>query len=131
MNPESGAVLIAGSRFACMVCAPTRLDPGKQEGSPMTDPTRTPSSWRTVPPRAAAPGPARSCSAPRDEHDRGDRDERRPDTELTFRDLAAIQIAAAIKGTSRDLSPRETAEIAFDLATALEAEREERYLLRP
>ncbi len=92
----------------------------------MTDPTRTPSSWRTVPPRGAAPGPARSRSAPGDEHDRGDRDERYAAAELTFRDLAAIQIAAAIKGTSRDLSPRETAEIAFDLAIALDDERSRR-----
>jgi hypothetical protein len=49
-----------------------------------------------------------------------------PPVVLSFRDLAAIQIAAAIKGTSRDLSPRETAEVAFDLATALEEERERR-----
>lgn len=92
----------------------------------MTDPTRAPSSWRTVPPRGAAPGPARSGSAPGDDRYRGDRDERYAAAELTFRDLAAIQIAAAIKGTTRDLSPRETAEIAFDLALALEEERSRR-----
>ena len=92
----------------------------------MTDPTRTPSSWRTAPPRGAAPGPARSRSAPGDEHDRGHRDERPPLEGLSFRDLAAIQIAAAMKGTTRDLSPRETAEVAFDLAAALEEERTRR-----
>ncbi|MFI5403199.1 MAG: hypothetical protein ACHQ1G_09700 [Planctomycetota bacterium] len=45
---------------------------------------------------------------------------------LSFRDLAAIQIAAAVKSTTRDLSPRETAEVAFDLAHALEEERARR-----
>ena len=45
---------------------------------------------------------------------------------LSFRDLAAIQIAAAVKSTSRELSPRETAEVAFDLALALEEERARR-----
>jgi len=45
---------------------------------------------------------------------------------LSFRDFAAIQIAAAMKGGGRDLSPRETAEVAFDLAAALEDERARR-----
>jgi hypothetical protein len=45
---------------------------------------------------------------------------------LSFRDFAAIQIAAAMKGVGRDLSPRETAEVAFDLAAALEEERARR-----
>lgn len=92
----------------------------------MTDPTRTPSSWRNAPPRVAAPASARSRPAPGGEHDRGHREERYPLAGLSFRDLAAIQIAAAMKGTSRDLSPRETAEIAFELAAALEEERARR-----
>jgi hypothetical protein len=45
---------------------------------------------------------------------------------LSFRDLAAIQIAAAMTGVARGLSPRETAEVAFDLAFALEEERARR-----
>jgi hypothetical protein len=45
---------------------------------------------------------------------------------LSFRDFAAIQIAAAMKGGGRDLSPRETAEVAFDIAAALEEERQRR-----
>jgi hypothetical protein len=49
-----------------------------------------------------------------------------PTAWLSFRDFAAIQIAAALKGTTRDLSPRETAEVAFDLAAALEDERARR-----
>jgi len=35
-----------------------------------------------------------------------------------------------MKGTNRDLSPRETAEVAFDLAQALEDERARRQILR-
>ncbi len=92
----------------------------------MTDPTRTPSAWRTAPPRGVAPASARSRSAPGGEHDRGHRDERSLLAGLSFRDLAAIQIAAAMKGTTRDLSPHETAEVAFDLAAALEEERARR-----
>ncbi|HEX5138474.1 MAG TPA: hypothetical protein VFY93_15990 [Planctomycetota bacterium] len=45
---------------------------------------------------------------------------------LSFRDFAAIQIAAAMKSGGRDLSPRETAEVAFDVAAALEEERAKR-----
>jgi hypothetical protein len=45
---------------------------------------------------------------------------------LSFRDFAAVQIAAALKGSGRELSPRETAEVAFDLAAALEEERARR-----
>jgi hypothetical protein len=45
---------------------------------------------------------------------------------LSFRDFAAIQIAAAMKSGGRDLSPQETAEVAFDLAAALEEERARR-----
>lgn len=49
---------------------------------------------------------------------------------LSFRDFAAIQIAAAMKCGGRDLSPQETAEVAFDLAAALEEERARRRELR-
>lgn len=83
----------------------------------MLDPTRTPSSWRT----AHSRGTARHASRPAAEEPPVT-----PPAGLSFRDFAAIQIAAAIKGTSRDLSPRETAEVAFDLALALEEERARR-----
>jgi len=84
----------------------------------MSDSTRISSAWRTTHFLGTAissrptPGPAEDARvAPQ------------PTAWLSFRDFAAIQIAASMKGTSRDLSPRETAEVAFDLAQALEEER--------
>jgi hypothetical protein len=47
---------------------------------------------------------------------------------LGFRDVAAIHMAAALTGTRLDLTPRELAEKAFDLATALADERARREL---
>jgi hypothetical protein len=87
----------------------------------MPDSTLTPSSWRAAHARGIAP----TMVAPRF-------DEERPAPAsygqgwLSFRDFAAIQIAAAMKGGGRDLSPRETAEVAFDMAAALEEERARR-----
>ena len=91
----------------------------------MPDSTRISSAWRTAHPRGIAPGPVHSSrSAPGYEEDV--RLAPQPTAWPSFRDLAAIQIAAAMKGTTRDLSPRETAEVAFDLAAALEEERARR-----
>jgi hypothetical protein len=83
----------------------------------MPDPTRIPSAWQ-ISGHGIAPQPMLLA------HSASGFDA--PSSWLTFRDLAAIQIAAAIKGTTRDLSPRETAEVAFDLAEALEDERARR-----
>lgn len=80
------------------------------------DSTRISSSWRTAHARGIAPAPVLASRSP----------DEAPAT-LSFRDLAAIQIAAAMKGTTRDLSPKETAEVAFDLAAALEEERARRH----
>jgi hypothetical protein len=86
----------------------------------MPDPTRTPSSWRTALSRGTASHASRSAPGCAEDP------VVTPLAALSFRDFAAVQIAAAIKGTSRDLSPRETAEVAFELALALEEERARR-----
>jgi hypothetical protein len=86
----------------------------------MPDSTLTPSAWRAAQARGIAPQP---MVAPRFDEDRP---QAPAPAWLSFRDLAAIQIAAAMKGVGRDLSPRETAEVAFDLAHALEEERARR-----
>lgn len=91
----------------------------------MPDSTRISSAWRTAHSRGIAPGPVHaSRSAPGYEED--PRMAPQPTAWLSFRDFAAIQIAAAMKGTTRDLSPSETAEVAFDIAVALEDERARR-----
>ena len=86
----------------------------------MPDSTLTPSAWRAAHARGVAP---QAMVAPRFEEDRPVAPQH---AWLSFRDFAAIQIAAALKGVGRDLSPRETAEVAFDLAHALEEERARR-----
>lgn len=91
----------------------------------MPDSTRTSSAWRTAHSRGTPPAQAHS-SHPAPSYEEDPRMAPQPTAGLSFRDLAAIQIAAAMKGTTRDLSPRETAEMAFDLAAALEEERERR-----
>lgn len=90
----------------------------------MLDPTRTPSSWRTTHTRSTAKSHASRSAL-------GCAEEPlvTPPAGLSFRDFAAIQIAAAMKGTTRELSPQETAEVAFDIAAALEEERERRRTL--
>jgi len=86
----------------------------------MSDTSRVPFAWRTAHPR----GTARSRSSLGTAEDADVVPQLLP--LLSFRDLAAIQIAAAVKSTSRELSPRETAEVAFELAGALEEERARR-----
>lgn len=87
----------------------------------MPDSTLTPSAWRAAHARGIAP----TMVGPRFEEDRIAAPPHAHGW-LSFRDLAAIHIAAAMKGVGRDLSPRETAEVAFDLAHALEEERARR-----
>lgn len=84
----------------------------------MPDSTFTPSAWRSHA-RSGTP----TMVGPRFD-DGGS--SRRGQSWLSFRDFAAIQIAAALKSGGRELSPRETAEVAFDLAAALEEERARR-----
>jgi hypothetical protein len=84
----------------------------------MSDLIRSPSAWRTQ----YARGGARPRSVATGLED----DDMAPQPLLSFRDLAAIHIAAAVKGTSRELSPKETAEVAYDLAGALDEERTRR-----
>lgn len=92
----------------------------------MSDSTRISSAWRTAHARGTPPGqPLSSRSAPGYEED--PRAASQPAAWLSFRDFAAIQIAAAMKGSGRDLSPRETAEVAFELAVALEDEQVRRH----
>jgi len=88
----------------------------------MSDTTRVPFAWRAAHPRGTASHASRSAVGGAEESDVV------PQLLplLSFRDLAAIQIAAAVKSTSRELSPRETAEVAFELAGALEEERARR-----
>jgi hypothetical protein len=83
----------------------------------MSDLIRSPSAWRTA--RGARQISRSGATGFED-------DDVTPQPLLSFRDLAAIHIAAAVKSTSRELSPRETAEVAYDLAGALEEERTRR-----
>jgi hypothetical protein len=90
----------------------------------MSDTSRTPFAWRAAQPRGTASHASRSALGTAEDADVVP--QHLP--LLSFRDLAAIQIAAAVKSTSRELSPRETAEVAFELALALDEERARRQL---
>jgi hypothetical protein len=90
----------------------------------MSDSHRTSSAWRAAHARGTAPSRAVT------DLDEDPRVAVHPPAWLSFRDFAAVQIAATAWGSGPDLSHRETAEVAYDLAQALDEERARRHARR-